>query len=210
MKRMSLLAPIAALGLALTTPTIAQAKGGVTFLIVGDTLANPFAFTNTSDAGERITGFGFDLSPIARPHSFDTMGVSSRQFGAAEGTAALTGLISSPIVPDNAQALTLAFGDFDVGETFKFFIDVDSAGNPTVRGHDLIGARVFFDFSDGSRAEGFLRAVDGQANASTFVTERFIPGGGGAVPEPATWAMMILGFGAAGAVLRRRPTLARA
>jgi PEP-CTERM motif len=29
-------------------------------------------------------------------------------------------------------------------------------------------------------------------------------GGVGAVPEPATWAMMILGFGAAGALLRRR------
>lgn len=30
--------------------------------------------------------------------------------------------------------------------------------------------------------------------------------GGGAVPEPATWAMMIMGFGAIGAVLRRRKT----
>lgn len=29
----------------------------------------------------------------------------------------------------------------------------------------------------------------------------------GAVPEPATWAMMILGFGAAGAMLRRRAAL---
>ncbi|WP_337189237.1 PEPxxWA-CTERM sorting domain-containing protein [Phenylobacterium sp.] len=28
--------------------------------------------------------------------------------------------------------------------------------------------------------------------------------GGGVVPEPSTWAMMILGFGAAGAMLRRR------
>jgi hypothetical protein len=30
----------------------------------------------------------------------------------------------------------------------------------------------------------------------------------GVVPEPATWAMMIIGFGAAGSVLRRRRTVA--
>ncbi len=33
---------------------------------------------------------------------------------------------------------------------------------------------------------------------------------GGAVPEPATWAMMILGFGAVGSLLRRRRTAALA
>jgi hypothetical protein len=31
-------------------------------------------------------------------------------------------------------------------------------------------------------------------------------GGGGAIPEPATWALMIAGFGGAGAMLRRRRT----
>jgi len=37
------------------------------------------------------------------------------------------------------------------------------------------------------------------------------PGPNGAVPEPATWAMMIMGFGLAGAALRRRaPALVRA
>ena len=206
MQRISKLVPLAAMSLALVAPQAAQAKGGVTFLIVGDTLARPFAFTNTSDAGERITGFGFDLSPLPVRTVFDTTGVSSRQFEAAEGTGAATGLVSNPVVPDQAQAFSLAFDDFDVGETFKFFIDVDAAGNSTIRGNHLIGARVWFDFSDGSRAEGFLRAVAGQADASTFVTERFIPGGG-AVPEPATWAMLILGFGAVGAVVRRRGAL---
>lgn len=36
----------------------------------------------------------------------------------------------------------------------------------------------------------------------------FAEGVAGAVPEPATWAMMILGFGAAGSILRRRRTAA--
>jgi hypothetical protein len=34
------------------------------------------------------------------------------------------------------------------------------------------------------------------------------PGGGGAVPEPATWGLMIVGFGLAGAALRRRKAAA--
>lgn len=34
------------------------------------------------------------------------------------------------------------------------------------------------------------------------------PLGGGGVPEPSAWALMILGFGGAGALLRRRPGLA--
>jgi hypothetical protein len=39
-------------------------------------------------------------------------------------------------------------------------------------------------------------------NAFTF------PGGGGGVPEPATWAMMLLGFGAVGFSMRRARTSA--
>ncbi len=51
------------------------------------------------------------------------------------------------------------------------------------------------------------------SNARLFSTEVCTTncgggGGGGVVPEPATWAMMIMGFGAAGALIRRRRTLA--
>lgn len=38
--------------------------------------------------------------------------------------------------------------------------------------------------------------------------ERYVPNAFGAVPEPATWAMMILGFGLVGFAARRRATLA--
>ena len=44
--------------------------------------------------------------------------------------------------------------------------------------------------------------LDQQSGAWEFVSE--VTFEGGAVPEPATWAMLISGFGLAGAVLRRR------
>jgi hypothetical protein len=53
-------------------------------------------------------------------------------------------------------------------------------------------------------------AYDGNSQGTISMVETFSQGGfdrdslGNGVPEPATWAMMILGFGAVGAVLRRR------
>lgn len=44
-------------------------------------------------------------------------------------------------------------------------------------------------------------------SASVFVTIESVTG---AVPEPSSWALMLLGFGAVGGLLRRRPTAARA
>ena len=47
----------------------------------------------------------------------------------------------------------------------------------------------------------------GGGNASYSGVITFMPDATGAVPEPASWALMIAGFGAAGAVLRRRKAL---
>ncbi|PZQ64099.1 MAG: hypothetical protein DI570_06635 [Phenylobacterium zucineum] len=200
---MKVLSVLAAAALAVSAPSLAHAKGGVTFLINGDTAVQPFRFTNTSDAGERIVGFGFNLATVpGDPFYFDTTGSGSSQFTVSATVAAATGLVASPVVPDGAKSFSLAFTDFDAGEQFAFDIDVDRIlGSATVVGNQLIGAEVWFDFSDGTRALGYLRAVPGQARASTFVTERII---NTAVPEPATWALMIGGFGLAGAALRQR------
>lgn len=49
---------------------------------------------------------------------------------------------------------------------------------------------------------------DGIGGAGGFVFDNLSLNEGGAVPEPATWALMIAGFGMAGAAVRRRTRIA--
>ena len=100
------------------------------------------------------------------------------------------------------------FSPFSLGTTFS---DADHNANGLLVGFSsLLGAGIthvqfglnddqFFDNS------GSLRVcIDHADNACR---DAFFPQSGGAVPEPATWAMMIAGFGLSGAMLRRRRTL---
>lgn len=63
------------------------------------------------------------------------------------------------------------------------------------------GARVNFDFG-GANVNRIVLSSTG----NSFEVDNFAVSPGAAVPEPATWAVMILGFGAVGAALRRRRT----
>lgn len=59
----------------------------------------------------------------------------------------------------------------------------------------------------GMQIKGAVVAFDLNAAGATVGGKAFIlPGGGPAVPEPATWALLILGFGLVGAAMRRRVT----
>jgi opacity protein-like surface antigen len=58
------------------------------------------------------------------------------------------------------------------------------------------GARVNFNFGDAEVTQVILRSSQNSFESDNFAVA--------AVPEPATWAMMIMGFGAMGALLRRR------
>ncbi|MFZ5720567.1 MAG: PEPxxWA-CTERM sorting domain-containing protein [Pseudomonadota bacterium] len=61
------------------------------------------------------------------------------------------------------------------------------------------GARVNFNFGDTPITQIIL-----SSSRNSFEVDNFAAG---AVPEPATWAMMIMGFGSMGAVIRRRRTV---
>ena len=58
------------------------------------------------------------------------------------------------------------------------------------------GARVNFDFA-GAKVNQIILS----SSQNSFEADNFAVAG---VPEPATWAMMIMGFGAVGAMVRRR------
>ncbi len=60
------------------------------------------------------------------------------------------------------------------------------------------GRRVNFDFGGATVNQVIL-----SSSGNSFEVDNFA-GSIGVVPEPATWAMMIMGFGAVGAVIRRR------
>jgi hypothetical protein len=89
------------------------------------------------------------------------------------------------------------------GSMYQFRID-----GPTITVKLLTGIPNAFDpngfTTGGSLINAKINVAAGLTNVTPFTPTQ--PGGGdnGGVPEPAAWALMILGFGAAGAVLRRR------
>ncbi|MEO8811521.1 MAG: PEPxxWA-CTERM sorting domain-containing protein [Caulobacteraceae bacterium] len=91
----------------------------------------------------------------------------------------------------NAAAGTKYWLGIHAGAPSNFTRDeiywVATAANATETGHESLGG-TFNNWSDNGIEHAF-----------------YLTGGAGGVPEPATWAMMLAGFGLAGASLRRRP-----
>lgn len=92
---------------------------------------------------------------------------------------------------------------------FKFYTangDISLAGvniwgGPGVQvgnGAQTFGTTVNYDFGN-----DIVNKIEFSSGGNSFEFDKLA---GIAVPEPATWAMMIIGFGAAGAMLRRRRT----
>ncbi len=70
---------------------------------------------------------------------------------------------------------------------------------------DTEGQHTTFDDPALEAAAASLQAgAIGKTGHADFIADtNFVGQSGGAVPEPATWALMLIGFGAAGATLRR-------
>ena len=107
---------------------------------------------------------------------------------------------------DNIGALTAPAIQYNNGQFNGFVFVTDFAFN----------GNYYQFFANGSVITGVSNAFDphGFPTGTSLINARFTTGNGnltavvpsdlGAVPEPATWAMMIIGFGAMGYSMRRR------
>lgn len=135
-----------------------------------------------------------------------------------EINASATGTTSSMICTTGPQCSTtnpfaaafnrtIALGDFVNGAAF-FQVGANSNGgllSGTVL--DLGGGRltgIDFSFSQLRNCSGAVPCLNYSTNlsAATFSVRQLFPGVS-AVPEPGTWATMLIGFGAIGSAMRR-------
>lgn len=155
-------------------------------------------------------------------------GGSNMNVGGANGLSSLTGNANIPLVGvfttdadpfGGAAPATLSF-DVDNPASLApllhqvFYIGDGRAGRDNAAGAQLTftvptsATRLYLGVIDASSfnsTTGFYADNDGAFAVSVSLTNTGSPGG--AIPEPGTWALMILGFGAAGSMLRSRRRL---
>jgi hypothetical protein len=165
-------------------------------------IADGFTFVNDAAAYVRPGALGLD-SGLSAPPPGD---VSNYETVLGGGHATLTSL-------KGLQSLSLFMGSPDTYNTIKFSgaggfswtLDGAQIFNNLApsNGDQSYGRRVSYDFGEHS-----VNKVEFFSTSNSFEFDT-IAGrlSGGAVPEPATWATMILGFGVVGATFRRRRNL---
>lgn len=92
--------------------------------------------------------------------------------------------------------------DIIVGQTLTFS---DGSSQTVGVPNSINGGGAFIGFTDfGKSITSITYNASSSYGGDIIAIDDVRFGNGGGVPEPATWAMMILGFGAAGSMIRRR------
>lgn len=183
--------------LALVTSTVSATPIGAIGSFLEQGFADDrdiFTLTNTSDIGITIEQVSIDLGPAGL--FLDTSVASGFPFTPDAG-AALTGFTTVSGDSVGSTLLTMVFTDFDPGDSFTFFTDVDDgSGSGIVTGAEFAGTLLNVEF-DGSIPLTLRSAAYAETGEFEAVAEI-----ASSVPEPTTIALM--GLGLAGLGFRRR------
>lgn len=193
------------LGFALTLAAAAPAAAQIS-------PAFEYTATQTLNEGNPYTlGFSFNLSQATTINALGYWSggnLTSHQVGIwntsgallASGTVSAADPLQGHYRYDSIAPLLLGAGDYVIGgQYFNGIFPSNLSGVTTAPGYTWTGDRQLFG--------GFaFPTVDtgGSYGQNGIALVNFSIGGIAAVPEPGTWAMMLLGFGAIGVSLRRR------
>lgn len=152
-------------------------------------VSSPFSFN--------VQGATFTLS--ATNNIFAPLNVQTSANGAF---SSFGGFLSIPVTPSpsftNRGTVQYGPGVFGSYASFTSPTNVASSnGNNFLGFRALVGSDAYYGFV--FTTNGILNGYGYETSANTVITATTA-----AVPEPATWAMMIGGFAFAGAVMRRR------
>ncbi len=167
----------------------------------GFAVSDSFTLASTST----ITGVNFGVwsFPGDTMSTVDWAITSTPNAYPIDGTAAVTNGATSV----NGFGYDLSWDSFSTGAVTlgpgTYYLVLQNAGVPT-------GDPIYWDINNGPSTayENTIGDVNGSLFPGTNSDAFQILGTTGGVPEPATWAMSILGFGMLGSVLRRRKVAA--
>lgn len=184
-----------ALGFVSRNPVLSDlALGSVDVALTGtvNNLANP-VFTRFGSAlafDDMLGGYILDLGNVVQGGALSLagFGIGNLVFGPADD---LSGLVTDPLGGVFSLGSAFDIGLLSAGQMsdpFTIFLDRTAVGS-------FMGELRFAGLGTNASDPAGL-----DATATLFLTARVTA----AVPEPASWAMMIIGFGAVGTGLRRR------
>lgn len=164
---------------------------------------------DSSDPGLVLFGSAIDFGPFTLDNVGDTFTTNVLTIGTRESSVEFDDLLNSPVSATFTFSAPAGAGGTATGTSTGFFRVLSSCGfaaggcgqvqwsNPTV-----------FNFAGGGSFSVSLANVEFATPGSATVAGRFqllaAP-----VPEPETWALLILGFGGVGAAMRARPRVVR-
>ncbi|MFM5915891.1 MAG: PEPxxWA-CTERM sorting domain-containing protein [Chakrabartia godavariana] len=180
----------------------------------GTLITAPGGSFSQTFAGQTVAGAGITGSPTG-PLSLAAAGTISVAFWNPVVSPAGNSLLSQPgnsaplsILFDTlADSLTFTMGSSDAGSTIKvhaFGANGALLGSTQVT---MLNGYNVYNLSGLGNFKGLTFFDNNDPAGVRFMNFAYNSVAGGGVPEPAAWAMMLAGFGIAGAAMRRRTRL---
>ncbi len=181
---------IATLVLALAATVASTSAFAGTTVFTGDTTNGPTYNRPVSGTPPTVlSGVGTAVRYVVTPFTVSVSG-NYNFLNSAPTYDSFLGVHRNLFNPANGLLNALSYDD-----------DAGPGSDSQITGLALLAGVSYFAVSSGfanTDFGAFTLTIDGPGN--------IIGAGGGGVPEPATWAMMIFGFAGIGAALRRRRT----